>query len=230
MNNKEKLIRDAKKIGVELNEFHVKQFEKYQELLLEWNEKINLTAITEEDDIITKHFIDSLYCLEYIKSKDKVIDVGTGAGFPGVPIKIVSHETSITLLDSLNKRITYLNDVIEKLNLENIQAIHGRAEEYGTNSEYRECFDVVTARAVANMKILVEYCIPFVKIGGKFICMKGSDYKEELETAKTHIGNLGGRVTLIKEIVLPETDIKHTIIVIEKIKSTPKNFPRRKIK
>ncbi len=230
MNNKEKLIRDAKKIGVELNEFHVKQFEKYQELLLEWNEKINLTAITEEDDIITKHFIDSLYCLEYIKSKDKVIDVGTGAGFPGVPIKIVSHETSITLLDSLNKRITYLNDVIEKLNLENIQAIHGRAEEYGTNSEYRECFDVVTARAVANMKTLVEYCIPFVKIGGKFICMKGSDYKEELETAKTHIGNLGGRVTLIKEIVLPETDIKHTIIVIEKIKSTPKNFPRRKIK
>jgi len=230
MNNKEKLIQDSKEIGVELNEFHVKQFEKYQELLLNWNEKINLTAITEENDIITKHFVDSLYCLKYIKENDKIIDVGTGAGFPGVPIKIVSHETSLTLLDSLNKRIVYLNDVIENLELKNVETIHGRAEELGIKPEYREKFDVVTARAVANMKVLVEYCLPFAKVGGKFICMKGSEYRDELEEAKAHIGNLGGKISDVCEVILPGTDIKHTIIIIEKINNTPKNFPRRKIK
>jgi len=229
MNNKEKLIFDAKKIGIELTEFHVKQFEKFQKLLLDWNEKINLTAITEENDIITKHFIDSLCCLKYIKSTDKMIDVGTGAGFPGIPVKIVSHETFLTLLDSLNKRITYLNDVINNLQLTDVLAIHGRAEEFGNNMEYREQFDIVTARAVANMKVLVEYCLPFVKVGGKFICMKGSDYKDELEEAKAHIGNLGGKVFEIEEIILPGTDINHTIIVIEKVSNTPKSFPRRKI-
>lgn len=229
MINTAKLIKDAKEIGVELNEFHVKQFEKYQELLLEWNEKINLTAITEEDDIITKHFVDSLYCLKYINPNDKIIDVGTGAGFPGIPIKIVSRETKVTLLDSLNKRVVYLNDVIEKLELKNIEALHGRAEEFGIKPEYREQYDIVTARAVANMKVLSEYCLPFIKVGGKFVCMKGSEYKEELEEAKAHIGNLGGKVLDIEEIVLPGTDIKHTIIIIEKVKETPKTFPRRKI-
>jgi len=230
MNNKEKLVRDAEEIGIELKEFHVKQFEKYQQLLLDWNEKINLTAITEEDDIITKHFIDSLYCLKYIKFSDKVIDVGTGAGFPGVPIKIVSCETPLTLLDSLNKRITYLNDVIEKLQLKDVHAVHGRAEEFGVKPDYRENFDVATARAVANMKVLSEYCLPFVKVGGKFICMKGSEYKDEIEEAKAHIGNLGGKIASVEEIILPNTDIKHTIIIVEKINNTPKNFPRRKIK
>lgn len=229
MNNKEKLVCDAKEIGIELNEFHVKQFEKYQELLLDWNEKINLTAITEEDDIITKHFIDSLSCLKYIRENDKILDVGTGAGFPGVPIKIVSRETKVTLLDSLNKRIVYLNDVIEKLELKDIEAFHGRAEEFGVKPDYREKYDIVTARAVANMKTLSEYCLPFVKVGGKFVCMKGSEYKEEVEEAKSHIGNLGGKILEIEEVVLPGTDIKHTIIVIEKIKETPKSFPRRKI-
>ena len=230
MNNKDKLIKDALEIGVKLDEFHVKQFEKYQELLLEWNEKINLTAITEEHDIITKHFIDSLTCLKYIKGNEKIIDVGTGAGFPGIPVKIVSHETKVTLLDSLNKRINYLNDVIEKLELENMETIHARAEELGQNDKYREKFDIATARAVANLKVLVEYCLPFVKVGGKFVCMKGSEYKEEVEEAKAHIGNLGGKITDIEEIILPGTDIKHTIIIIEKVNSTPKSFPRRKIK
>ena len=230
MNNKEKLINDAKEIGVLLSEFHVKQFETFQNLLLEWNEKINLTAITDEEDIITKHFIDSLYCTKYINPQDKVIDVGTGAGFPGIPIKIVSHETDVTLLDSLNKRIIYLNNVIDELKLEKIVAIHGRAEELGVKPEFREKYDVVTARAVANMKVLSEYCLPFVKVGGKFVCMKGSEYKDELENAKSHIGNLGGKIVEIEEIILPGTDIKHVIIVVEKIKETPKTFPRRKIK
>lgn len=230
MNNSQKLINDAKNIGLELNMFHVKQFEKYQELLLEWNEKINLTAITEEDDIITKHFIDSLTWLKYIKGDEKIVDVGTGAGFPGIPVKIVSRETKVTLVDSLNKRINYLNDVIEKLGLGNMETIHARAEELGQNEKYREKFDIATARAVANLKVLVEYCLPFVKVGGKFVCMKGSEYKEEVEEAKAHIGNLGGKITKIEEIILPETDIKHTIIIIEKVNSTPKSFPRRKIK
>lgn len=230
MNNKEKLIKDAETIGISLNEFHVKQFEKYQDLLLEWNEKINLTAITDEQDIITKHFVDSLYCLKYIKPGDKVIDIGTGAGFPGIPLKIVSCETFVTLLDSLNKRIVYLNDVIDKLQLKGIETIHGRAEEFGVKPEYREQYEIVTARAVANMKVLVEYCLPFVKIGGKFVCMKGSEYKEEIAEAKAHIGNLGGKISSIEEVVLPGTDIKHTIIAIEKASATPSNFPRRKIK
>ena len=175
MKNSQKLINDAKSIGLELDMFHVKQFEKYQDLLLDWNEKINLTAITEEDDIITKHFIDSLTCLKHINGDERIIDVGTGAGFPGIPVKIVSRETKVMLLDSLNKRINYLNDVVEKLGLENVETIHARAEELGQNAKYREMFDIATARAVANLKVLVEYCLPFVKVGGKFICMKGSE-------------------------------------------------------
>ena len=230
MKNKDKFKTGAEAIGVLLNDDEVKMFEEYQELLLEWNEKINLTAITDENDIITKHFVDSLYCLKYIKDGDKIIDVGTGAGFPGIPIKLVSHETEITLLDSLNKRIIYLEDVINKLGLEKITAIHGRAEEFGIKPEFREKYDIVTARAVANMKVLSEYCIPFLKVGGKFICMKGSDYKEELNDAKSHIETLGGKIVEINEVVLPDSDIKHTIIIIEKIKSTPKGFPRKKIK
>ena len=230
MKNKDKLKKDAEEIGVLLDDIEIKRFEEYQDLLLEWNEKINLTAITDENDIITKHFVDSLYCLKYIKDGDKIIDVGTGAGFPGIPIKIVSHETEITLLDSLNKRIIYLEDVINKLELKNITAIHGRAEEFGIKPEFREKYDIVTARAVANMKVLSEYCIPFLKMGGKFICMKGSEYKEELNEASSHIETLGGKVSSIEEVILPDSDIKHTIIIIEKIKSTPKGFPRRKIK
>lgn len=230
MNITEKLVEDAKNIGIELKLFHVKQFEEFKKLLLEWNEKINLTAITEGSDIISKHFIDSLTCMKYIKSNDKIIDVGTGAGFPGVPIKIVSRETKITLLDSLNKRLVYLNDVIEKLELSGIETIHSRAEELGNNKDYREKYDIAVARAVANLKVLSEYCIPFVRVGGKFICMKGSEYETELSEAKAQIEALGGKVTNVEEIVLPNTDIKHTIIIIEKIKSTPKNFPRRKIK
>ena len=230
MNNKEKLVRDAKEINVDLSEGDIAKFEKYQELLLEWNEKINLTAITDENDIITKHFVDSLYCLKYVKEKDKIIDVGTGAGFPGLPIKIVSCETEITLLDSLNKRIVYLNDVIEKLGLEKITAIHGRAEEFAIKPEFREKYDVVTARAVANMKVISEYCIPFIKVGGIFICMKGSDYKEELEEAKSNIETLGGKIKEVEEVILPDSDIKHSLIIIEKVKNTPKGFPRRKIR
>lgn len=230
MQNKEQLVEKAHKIGIDLDLFHVEQFEKYQDLLLEWNEKINLTAITEEEEILNKHFIDSLTCATYINDNDKVIDIGSGAGFPGIPIKIVRPNSKFTLLDSLNKRIVYLNDVIEKLGLLNIEAIHGRAEEFGRNVAYREKYDVVTARAVANLKVLSEYCLPFIKVGGRFVCMKGSEYQAEIADAKEHIKLLGCEIREVKEIVLPDTDIMHSIIVIEKVRNTDKKFPRNKIK
>lgn len=229
MNNKQLLKDLSNQINIELTEDQINEFEKYQELLLEWNEKINLTAITEENDIIIKHFVDSLTISKYFKDNDKIIDVGTGAGFPGIPLKIANKSLRVTLLDSLNKRILYLNDIIEKLKLSDIETIHGRAEELSRNPKYREQYDVVTARAVANLKTLSEYCIPFVKINGYFVCMKGSNIEEELELAKEHIGMLGGKIEKIEEITLPNTDMKRNIILIKKIKNTDKKFPRKKI-
>lgn len=224
------MLKDlSRKLNIDLTNEQVEQFEGYQNLLLEWNEKINLTAITEENDIIIKHFIDSMTVSKYFKGNDKVIDVGTGAGFPGVPLKIVDKTLKITLLDSLNKRINYLNDVIEKLRFDNVETIHGRAEELSRNSKYREQYDVATARAVANLKTLSEYCLPFVKVGGYFVCMKGSDIEEELSNAKSHIEVLGGKIEEIESFVLPDTDMKRNIIVIKKIKNTDKKYPRKKI-
>lgn len=229
MENKQMLKDLSRKLNIDLTNEQVEQFEGYQNLLLEWNEKINLTAITEENDIIIKHFIDSMTVSKYFKGNDKVIDVGTGAGFPGVPLKIVDKTLKITLLDSLNKRINYLNDVIEKLRFDNVETIHGRAEELSRNSKYREQYDVATARAVANLKTLSEYCLPFVKVGGYFVCMKGSDIEEELSNAKSHIEVLGGKIEEIESFVLPDTDMKRNIIVIKKIKNTDKKYPRKKI-
>jgi len=229
MNNKQLLKDLSKQINIELTDKQIDKFEKYQDLLLDWNEKINLTAITEEDDVIVKHFIDSLTILKYFKNNDKIIDVGTGAGFPGIPLKIVDESLKVTLLDSLNKRINYLNDVIEKLSFNNIETIHGRAEELSRNSKYREQYDVVTARAVANLKTLSEYCIPFVKVDGYFVCMKGSNIEEEMSVAKEHIELLGGKIEKIEEFVLPNTDMKRNVIIIKKVKSTDKKYPRKKI-
>lgn len=229
MNNKQLLKDLSKQINIELTDEQIDKFEKYQDLLLDWNEKINLTAITEENDIIIKHFIDSLTISKFFKDNDKIIDVGTGAGFPGVPLKIANKKLKVTLLDSLNKRIIYLDDVIEKLELKNVETIHGRAEELSRNVKYREQYDVVTARAVANLKTLSEYCVPFVKLGGLFVCMKGSNIEEELENAKEHIKELGCTIENIEEFVLPNTDMKRNIIIIRKVKNTDKKYPRKKI-
>ena len=229
MDNKQLLKDLSKQINVELTDDQINEFEKYQDLLLDWNEKINLTAITEENDIIIKHFVDSLTILKYFNDNNKIIDVGTGAGFPGIPLKIANKSLKVTLLDSLNKRIIYLNDVIEKLNLSDMETIHGRAEELSRNPKYREQYDVVTARAVANLKTLSEYCIPFVKPGGYFVCMKGSNIEEEMENAKEHIKELGCKIEEIIEFVLPETDMKRNIIIMKKIKNTDKKYPRKKI-
>ena len=196
-------------------------------LLLEWNEKINLTAITQPEEIKLKHFVDSLTVLKYINDDDKVIDIGTGAGFPGIPLKIMKENTKITLLDSLNKRINFLNIVIETLNLRNIQAIHGRAEEIARNKLYREKYDVAVSRAVANLSTLTEYMLPFVKVGGKCICMKGANVNEEIEKAKNAIKELGGEIERVDNFYLSDNDNERNIIIIRKVKETSSKYPRK---
>ena len=224
---KEELEKYLNAISIKLEEKQIKQFYDYMNLLIEWNKKINLTAIIEPKEIILKHFVDSLTISKYINEKSTLIDVGTGAGFPGIPLKILRNDIKITLVDSLNKRIKFLDEVIKKLNLDNIKTVHGRAEEIGRNKEYREKFDYATSRAVANTATLSEYLIPLVKEKGKCICMKGPDIAEELENGKKAISVLGGRVIKKEEFDLPLTDIKRTILVIEKIKNTPQKFPRK---
>lgn len=224
---KQELEQKAKKMQINLNENQVDQFYKYMELLLEWNEKINLTAIIEPKEIILKHFIDSVTILPYINTQNKVLDIGTGAGFPGIPLKILNKENEFTLLDSLNKRINFLNDVIQRLNLEKIKAIHGRAEEFINQNGERESYDIVTSRAVARLNILLEYMLPFTKIGGKCICMKSFEIDEELEEAKKAIEILGGELEKVDVITLPESDIKRKIVVIKKVKNTLTKYPRK---
>ena len=220
-------IGKLKEFNIEINEEQIKSFEKYMNLLLEWNEKINLTAITQPDEVKLKHFVDSLTVLKYINDDDKVIDIGTGAGFPGIPLKIMNENTKITLLDSLNKRINFLNIVIETLNLRNIQAIHGRAEEIARNKLYREKYDVAVSRAVANLSTLTEYMLPFVKVGGKCICMKGANVNEELERAQNAIKELGGEIERVDNFHLSDNDNERNIIVIKKIKETNPKYPRK---
>ena len=221
------LLDLAKKINVNLDNNQIEQFNKYMELLLDWNEKINLTAITEKEDIIIKHFVDSLTCLKYIEENKNIVDIGTGAGFPGIPVSIANNNISVTLVDSLNKRINFLNEVINEINLKNTEAIHARAEEFGQDNKYREKFDYCVSRAVANLSVLVEYMLPLVKIGGKCICMKGPDIEEELSNSKFAIKELGGKIETIDEFVLPDTDIKRNIIIIKKEKETPEKYPRK---
>lgn len=222
-----KLKDSMKKINIEITEKQVDDFYNYMNLLLEWNEKINLTAITEENDIILKHFVDCGTILKYIKDNSSIIDIGTGAGFPGIPLKILNNSLKITLMDSLNKRIIFLNDVIEKLKLSNIEAIHARAEELARNKNYREKFDISTSRAVANLSTLSEYMLPFVKKDGIAISMKGSNIDEELNNSKKAIKILGGKIEKIDNFNLAETDNLRNIIIIRKIEKTPKEFPRK---
>lgn len=216
----------SKKINVKIENEQVDKLITYMKILQEWNEKINLTAITADEDIVLKHFIDSLTVEKYIENGAKIIDVGTGAGFPGMVLKIARNDTKITLLDSLNKRINFLNEIIQKCGLENIETVHGRAEEYGNNKEFREMYDVSIARAVANLSTLAEFCLPFVKVGGKFIAMKGSNI-EEIEESKEAIKILGGEIEKIDTFTLPETDIVRNIVIIKKVKNTPKQYPRK---
>ena len=221
------LTKLESKIEIELSLDEIEKLYKFMYLLLEWNEKINLTAITEPKDIILKHFVDSITIKKYIKSENKVLDMGTGAGFPGIPLKIISSDTYFTLVDSLNKRIIFLNKVCDKLKLDKIENIHSRAEELAKNKKYREQYDVVTSRAVARLASLVEYMLPFVKVGGKCICMKGSNVDEELIEAKKAINVLGGEIEKVDKFLLPNSDIERNIVIIKKIKNTSCKYPRK---
>lgn len=221
------LTKLASKIEIELSLDEIEKLYKFMYLLLEWNEKINLTAIIEPEDIILKHFVDSITIKKYIKSENKVLDMGTGAGFPGIPLKIISSDTYFTLVDSLNKRIIFLNEVCDKLKLDKIENIHSRAEELAKNKKYREQYDVVTSRAVARLASLVEYMLPFVKVGGRCICMKGSNVDEELIEAKKAINVLGGEIEKVDKFLLPNSDIERNIVIIKKIKNTSCKYPRK---
>ena len=224
---KEKMIINVDKLGITLSEIQLRQFYNYMNLLIEWNRKINLTAITEPDEIILKHFVDSLTISKYISDGTRVVDVGTGAGFPGIPLKIYRQDIEITLLDSLQKRINFLDEVIRELNLEKIETIHSRVEDFGKDKKYREKFDTATSRAVANLATLSEYLLPLVKVGGKVISMKGSLIEEELELSKNAIKILGGKVEKVDEFNLPNSDISRNIVLIDKIKETSNKYPRK---
>lgn len=228
MTNVNTLIKGGKILGIDINEDKINSFILYKELLKEWNKKINITSITDDEEIDIKHFIDSITPLttDLFRKDIKMIDIGTGGGFPGVPLKIINEDMEVVLLDSLKKRITFLNEIIDKLDLKNIISIHGRAEELGRDKSYREKYDIAISRAVASLNTLSEYCLPFVKVGGFFISMKGSDVDEELKEAEKSIRILGGKLKEKKVIKLPLSDITHSLIIIEKIKETPTKYPR----
>lgn len=227
--NTDKFIRDLKFFGITLNDIQIDRFIKYYELLIEWNEVMNLTAITEYDEVMKKHFVDSLSLIKAfdVTKEVSVIDVGTGAGFPGLALKIAYPNLKVTLLDSLNKRIKFLDEVILQLGLDNIKTVHGRAEDFAKHGLLREEFDLCVSRAVANLSTLSEYCLPYVKVGGKFISYKSEKMEEELMKAKNAIPLLGGKLANCVEFQLPDSDIYRNLVVIEKVKQTSKKYPRK---
>lgn len=227
--NEQQFILALKEKGIELTDIQIAQFKKYFELLVEWNEKMNLTAITDLEGVYLKHFYDSISASFYFDftKVSTVCDVGAGAGFPSLPIKICFPHLNVTIVDSLNKRITFLNHLSEQLNLENVQFVHARAEEFGQNIKYREQFDVVTARAVARLSVLSELCVPIAKPGGYFVALKAAAGPDELKDAKKALLTLG--VELKEEFAfnLPVEESERTLYIFDKIKSTPKKYPRK---
>ena len=229
-----KLVNICNKINIEISDDQINCFEKYYELLIEKNKVMNLTAITDKEDVIVKHFIDSIALIPYlldkginINNKLKIIDIGTGAGFPGLPLKIMMPDVKFTLLDSLNKRVSFLNEVIDELKLKDIEALHGRAEDYASNNKYREKYDICVSRAVANLSTLSEYCIPFVKEDGFFISYKAGESEEEINNSKNAIKILGGKINKVEEFVLPGTDASRVFVFIRKQELTDKKYPRK---
>lgn len=226
----ENLLKDkAKEIGIELSELQIDQFNKFYQMMVEWNKVMNLTGITEYEEVVEKHFIDSLSIVKVIDINKiaNVIDVGTGAGFPGIPLKIAFPHLNITLLDSLNKRIKFLNEVINETGLENISTIHGRAEDFAKQEKYREQYDLCVSRAVANLATLSEYCLPYVKVGGRFVSYKSGEIDAEVEDCKTAVKVLGGKINKVEKFQLLGTDIGRSFVDIKKVKNTGRKFPRK---
>ena len=223
------LEQGCQQIGISLNEEQKKQFIAFYEYLVEKNKVMNLTGITEFQEVLVKHFLDSLACVKAADMNEvkTVMDIGTGAGFPGVPLKIAFPHLEACLLDSLKKRVNFLEETFELLKLENITAIHGRAEEFAKNKAYREKYDLCVSRAVSNLATLSEYCLPYVKVGGKFISYKSGTVKEEVEQAEKAVSILGGKIQDVVYFNLPDSEIQRSLVVIKKIKSTPGKYPRK---
>jgi len=227
--------KNLNELNIELNDVQIEAFDEYYRILVEWNEFMNLTAITEYDEVLLKHYIDSLAINQSIddesnwslNKKIKVIDIGTGAGFPGIPLKIVFDNLDIVLLDSMNKKVKFLNEVIDKLNLSNMKAIHGRAEDYAKDSNYRESFDLCVSRAVSNLATLSEYCLPYVKVGGAFISYKSGEIDVELKASEKAIKMLGGKIVKVEKMTLPGSTIERSFVIIEKVKNTIGIYPRK---
>ena len=225
----DRFAEELKKLGIVLTPGQREQFERYYELLVERNKVMNLTGITDYDEVNLKHFTDSLTIVR-LNDMSKIysmIDVGTGAGFPGIPIKIVFPHIKTALLDSLNKRLKFLNEVIEELGLKEIETLHGRAEDYAKKQEYRDKFELCVSRAVANLSTLSEYCLPFVKNGGSFVSYKSGESDEEIRQSETAVSILGGKIVKIDKFMLPDTDIGRSLVKINKVKNTPGKYPRK---
>lgn len=229
MDNKALLQDCCQQMQVNLTEDMAEKFMTYMDIMLKWNETVNLTAIREEREVVLRHFADCLSIVPYLTVTEDttIIDVGTGAGFPGLPVKIVYPEVGMTLLDSLQKRITFLEEATKKLSLTQVDCVHARAEDGGKNPLYREQFDYCVSRAVANLAVLAEYCLPFVKVGGALVALKGPEITEELANAAGALEKLGGKVSKVVEITIPHTDLVHTLVFIEKVASTPMVYPRK---
>ena len=223
---KQEMNKYLKDLKIVLNDNQMQAFYSFMNLLIEKNKVMNLTRITDPKEIVLKHFVDSLTISKYIEDSKKVIDIGTGAGFPGIPLKIQNETLDMVLMDSLNKRINFLYEVIQDVKLEGINAIHGRAEEVGQNNMYREKFDIAVSRAVAPLNILLEYMLPFVRTNGICICMKGNITQEEINNSKNALNKLGGQIKQIEKFSLAKTENNRTIIIVKKTNQTPKTYPR----
>ena len=221
--------QELETLGIRLTDIQKRQFDRYYELLIEWNRVMNLTGITEYDEVNLKHFTDSLTLVRVkeMKNISTIIDVGTGAGFTGLPIKIAFPHIKVTLLDSLNKRIKFLDQIVEELGLDDVVTLHGRAEDYAKKDEYREKFDLCASRAVANLSTLSEYCLPFIKKGGCFVSYKSADSDEEIKMSEKALDILGGKIEKIDKFTLPGSDMGRALVMIEKVKDTPRKYPRK---